>query len=82
MCIDHVLTSPEALAMASKPITSYAPFSDHRAITVSLQLENKKPETAWKLNNSLLKEEEFRNQMSAVIKRVQEEGRGEPPCIV
>ena len=75
--IDHILTSPEALNMVTKPITSFAPFSDHRAITVSLQLEKKKPEAAWKLNNSFLKEEDFRNRITSVIKSTQEEGRGE-----
>ena len=65
--------------MVTKLITSFAPFSDHRAITVSLQLENKKLEAAWKLNNSFLKEEDFRNWITSVIKRIQEEGRGELP---
>jgi len=44
--IDHIITSPEALAIISKPIISFAPYSDHKAITACLRLDNRKPEGA------------------------------------
>ena len=43
--LDYILTLLEALAMASKLITLFALYSDHRAITTCLQLYNK-PEGA------------------------------------